>query len=286
MTLKDLIHSEYRERPHYLVVGNPIGHSLSPLMHQIALDHYGIDADYKPLELKPDEIGRFSAWINRDSFLGCNITIPYKEEMMTLVDSLSAAASEIGVINTIIKKSGMVMGDNTDLHGFIDPIADLSHLIEGGRAVVFGTGGASKAVIAGLEQLGVEEIVLVSRNPRGKQLPERRVHTELVDYHQWQAFADETAIFVNTTPVGMHPNVDSLFIDEVDSELFGDSICYDLIYNPQMTRFLKLAEKEGAVVINGLDMFIAQGSRSFELWTGKSFPEKKIRKALINHFEK
>lgn len=253
-------------------------------MHNLALEHYGIDADYLPLQLRPDEIGQFAAWINRDSFRGCNITIPYKEEMVPLVDSLSEAASRLGVINTIIPDNGHLTGDNTDLYGFMNPILDLEHLIEGGRAVVFGTGGASRAVVAGLEQLGVEEIVLVSRNPRGKQAPERNALIHMADYNQWQAFAEEASIFVNTTPVGMSPNSEVTFFEEHDAALFADSICYDLIYNPQMTRFLRLAEEEGAVVVNGLDMFIAQGSHSFELWTGRPFPEEKVRDAIIRHF--
>lgn len=284
-TLSELQKAGYDRSSHFLVIGNPVSHSLSPLMHQAALTHAGISADYLALELEPHEISSFAAWCNRDSFLGCNITIPYKQQFMALVDEMDPAAEQIGAINTIAKHDGKVVGYNTDLFGFINPIEDLAHLIEGGRALIFGTGGASKAVQAGLTRLGVEEIIFVSRNPAGKITEDSDLFVRTVDYSQWSSFADEASIFVNTTPVGMHPKVDQLFFDERDTHYFADSICYDLIYNPEFTRFLQLAEQEGAVVINGLDMFIQQGSRSFEIWTGNPFPVEKIRSLLHSYFQ-
>ncbi|TVR28929.1 MAG: shikimate dehydrogenase [Balneolaceae bacterium] len=276
--------SDLSATPHYLVVGNPVGHSLSPLMHQTAIDYHQLNAVYAGLHLEHNEIAEFAAWCNRENFLGCNITIPYKELFLKLVDRVDNDAQEIGAINTIVKQNGGLTGYNTDIIGFMEPVLDLQHLFEGGRAIVFGTGGASKAVKIGLLKLGVREIVFVSRNPAGKTTSDHRAHIEFVDYHQWQSYAEEAAIFINTTPVGMHPNVDEIFIDRRDATLFEDKICYDLIYNPVMTSFLKEADRAGAVVINGLEMFIQQGNRSFELWTGKTFPVEIIEQKLNHHF--
>lgn len=285
-SVHDLKKSHLGRVPHYLVVGNPIGHSLSPLMHGTALKYHGIAAEYHAVNVLPNELPEFTAWCNRDSFLGCNITIPYKEQFFELLDHADESALEIGAINTIGKKSGKLIGYNTDIYGFISPINDLSHLIEGGRAIVFGTGGASKAIKAGLKQLGIDEIIFVSRNPSARKISDDFVHIEITDYSQWQAYADDASIFVNTTPVGMYPDIEKSIIDSRDVHLMEGKICYDLIYNPEMTAFLKQAESVNAVVINGLDMFIQQGNHSFQIWTGKTFPEDLIKEELYQHLHK
>jgi shikimate dehydrogenase len=273
------------KRPHYLVIGNPIGHSLSPLMHQHALNYHGIDAVYRAVELKPDEIAGFAAWVNRDEFQGCNITIPYKERLVELADYLDEDAEAAGVINTLAKSGHTVNGHNTDIYGFMQPLYPFEELLEGGRAIVFGTGGASRAVEIALEKMGMDELIFVSRNPSAKQDRSPALYTRCVNYSQWQAFADEAALFVNTTPLGMNPNPDSSPVDDADIGLLNGKICYDLIYNPLQTRFLKQADKAGAEMIDGLQMFIWQGNRSFEIWTGKTFPIEDIRTLLVNKLQ-
>lgn len=271
-SLQSLKDSVYKENDHFLVVGNPIGHSLSPLIHSSALKFHSIDADYLALDLLPDQVKSFAAYCNIDSFKGCNITIPYKQQFLELVDHIDSSAAEIGAINTITKESGRLIGYNTDIYGFMSPILDLSDVITDGLAIVFGTGGASKAVLAGLVDIGVEEIIFVSRNPSNMNIEHQFAHVKVVGYNQWQAFADDASIFVNTTPVGMHPNTNQSVVDEYDIDLLEGKVCYDLIYNPGMTQFLLQAERAGGIIINGIEMFIKQGSRSFELWTGKQFP--------------
>jgi shikimate dehydrogenase len=199
------------------------------------------------------------------------------------VDTIEDSAMEIGAINTIAKNGDTLTGHNTDIHGFMEPLKELSHLIEGGRAIVFGTGGASKAVKAALRQLGVYEIVFVSRNPSLNVITDNTLHIQMADYHQWQSYAEDAQLFVNTTPVGMYPNTEDLFINSDDIQWLENKICYDLIYNPVMTSFLKMADRAGAVVINGLEMFVEQGNRSFELWTQKTFPVKEIEEKLLQH---
>lgn len=280
-SVEDLKNSKLTQVPHYLVIGNPIGHSLSPVMHNIALKYHGIKAEYHAVNVQPNEIAEFAAWCNKDTFLGCNITIPYKEQLFDFVDYVDESAAEIGAINTISKKSGKLIGYNTDIYGFLSPIEDLTELIERGRAIIFGTGGASKAVKAGLKILGVDEIVFVSRRPNERSLADGNIYIKTVDYSQWQAYADETTIFVNTTPVGMHPQIGKSIIEEHDVHYLEGKVCYDLIYNPEMTTFLKQAESVNGVVVNGLDMFIQQGNQSFQIWTDKTFPEDLIKDELI-----
>lgn len=279
-SFSELKQSQFSNEPHYLVVGNPISHSLSPVMHQAALDYYNIPATYLALQLEPSSIGSFAAWCNKESFLGCNITIPYKETLLELVDEIDTHAEEVGVINTIERKDGLLKGYNTDVFGFLKPLEEYSEFIEGHRAIVFGTGGASKAIKTGLIQSGIEEIVFVSRNPDKNQVVEDRVFTKTVDYSQWQEFARDASIIINTTPVGMLKSGDNRLVNEQEGALLSGKICYDLVYNPQHTPFLQTASANNATTINGLDMLMYQGSRSFEIWTGKSFPEELIKSTL------
>jgi shikimate dehydrogenase len=281
-TFKEFKKSNKSGHPHYLVVGNPIGHSLSPVMHQAALDYHGINAQYHAINLAQADIADFIGWLNRDEFLGCNITIPYKSQFVEVVDQIDRYAREAGVINTIAKSDHQLIGHNTDIHGFTSPLLKYTDQIEGGRVIVFGTGGAAKAVMIGLEDLGVEEIVFVSRTPHQSNMKSDHVWVDVVSYDQWQSYADEASMIVNTTPLGMSPDTDRSPISDFDGKLLENKICYDLIYNPLQTKFLKQADEFGAVTINGLDMLIMQGNRSFEIWTGKTFPFESIKELLSN----
>lgn len=277
--------SSNSQEPHYLVVGHPLGHTLSPLMHTAALKHHNIKATYSAVDIRADELTGFIAWMNNENFKGCNITIPYKEQLFSAVDQHDASVRGINAINTISKSDSeeTLIGSNTDIYGFSQSLKEYEDLIEGTRAIVFGTGGASKAVLIALEDLGVEEIVMVSRNPARLKKPISSLVYHIVDYNQWQAFADEASIFVNTTPLGMGDFRTKSIIDETDISLVENRICYDLVYNPEKTTLLKIAEKAGATTMNGLDMLIQQGSRSFEIWTGRKFPVTEIRELLSTH---
>jgi len=266
--------SKDSKRPHYLVVGQPIGHSLSPLMHNVALRYYGIPAEYFAVEIGQSHLNDFISWINRDEFLGCNITIPYKQQLLPAVDQLSNEAETLGAINTVSKNSSgsSVKGHNTDIFGFQVPLMKYEESIDYGRAIIFGTGGASLAVQYSLSQLGFEEIILVSRNPATAQPLSTDSFTRMADYSQWQDYAEDASLLVNTTPLGMGKLKNESVLSSSDSVDLEGKICYDLIYNPRETLFLKQSGALGASVIDGLDMLIHQGSKSFEIWTGKPFP--------------
>lgn len=276
INFRDFVHMEMAKEPHYMVIGHPIGHSLSPLMHGVALEEYGIEARYHAIDLRPDELSSFLSWVNRDSFLGANITIPYKKDFLLAVDHLDEAARTIGAVNTLVKRDGELIGYNTDAAGFQAPLDPWREVLEGGTAILFGTGGASLAVRYALRQMGVEQIILVSRSP-GRFNPEEAI---CCNYQNWQAYAPEADLFVNSTPLGMSPNRESSPIQDQDIGLLEGTICYDLVYNPLETLFLQQAQQAGAVVIDGLEMFIGQGDRAFELWTGRRFPWKKVKERV------
>lgn len=285
---REFLDSAVSSEPHYMVIGHPITHSLSPLMHQCALDFHRIEAKYYAIDLPLDEISSFIAWCNSDSFLGANITIPYKELLIEAVDKTDPISAHLGVINTICKEKGVLKGYNTDLYGFLKPLEEYRDELEGGSAIVFGSGGASKAVIAGLIESGIDQITIVSRNPAKRKYSDSNIGTLIrcVNYSNWHAFAEEAVVIVNTTPLGMAPKIDGSPVDGNEGHLLKEKICYDLVYNPLKTNFLKIAEANGGESVNGLDMLIWQGSRSFELWTGKTFPYHKVKEVLSEYFER
>jgi len=269
---KEFVTSEKAGKPHYLVAGHPVGHSLSPQMHTIALDYHQIEARYHAVDLLPDDISSFIAWLNRDSFLGANITIPYKREFMQVVDELDKTAESVGALNTLVKKNGIITGFNTDVDGFISPLEPYFDQLEGETVILFGTGGASRAVVYALNQIGVSQVIVVSRNPGRAGLDE----VTLCNYENWHAYAEESVLMVNCTPLGMYPNIEDTPVNDKDGQLLEGKLCYDLVYNPIQTKFLKQAEQAGAEIISGLEMFIGQGDRAFELWTGRRFPKENI----------
>lgn len=288
LEFKDFISKEISSLPHFLVIGQPISHSLSPLMHQTAIDYHNLDAHYYAVELFSDDISDFISWMNRDSFLGCNITLPYKQLFIDVVDRLDPFAESVGVINTIAKKGSELVGYNTDVHGFLNPLERYRDELEGATAIIFGTGGASKAVKSGLIAAGIGKILFVSRNLSNKPLSESindEVNLQYIDYSQWPAFIDDVPLIVNATPLGMSPHREQSPVKKSESGLLKDKICYDLVYNPSETTFLQYARKAGGQPIQGIHMLIHQGDQAFNIWTGKSFPIEIIYKKLENYLK-
>ncbi len=286
---REFMNSPQARRPHYLVVGHPIGHSLSPFMHRIALKTHGLEAGYYAVDLDPDDKDLFAGWLSRKEFRGANLTIPYKKDFLAVVDRLDPLARRAGAINTLVKEEGGVTGYNTDIDGFQRPLEEFRSRLERQTAIVFGTGGASLAVRLALSRLGMSRIVMVSRNPERPGEMESGseegpgINTQIIycRYEEWPRYADEALLLVNTTPLGMTPDTGTSPVSDSQISLLRGKICYDLIYNPLRTRFLQQAEEMGAQTIGGLHMFVGQGARAFELWTGKNFPTKEVAASLI-----
>lgn len=265
--------------PHYMLFGNPVAHSFSPLMHNTALDYYDMEGTYYAVGLENRELTELSVHLNEDSFLGANITIPYKQVLMDYVDVLDTSANEIGAVNTLVSKDYRLKGYNTDLHGFLAPLKEHENMLAGERAIIFGTGGASRAIVAALDAIGMESICLISRSPN-KKVFEEYSNVWIGSYNEWTALAEEALLVVNATPLGMHPQQDESPVRENEKQFLAGRICYDIVYNPLETNFMEMGESVGATVIGGLEMLIHQGSRSFELWTGKPFPINLIRRTI------
>lgn len=280
MNLTEFKQSEVSESPHYLLLGHPVEHSLSPLMHNLALDHYELEAEYYAIDLQSNELADLASYLNRDQFLGANITIPYKQLIAEYLDEIEHHAREIGAVNTIKKQNYKLKGYNTDYYGFRAPLEEFEFALEGGTAVVFGTGGAARAIVVSLLDFGVERIYLVSRNPNRISSFKDFAAVTVCAYQNWTSYAEDAALIVNATPLGMHPHTDESPVHEAEIHWLEDRICYDIVYNPLQTTFLKKANKAGATTIGGLEMLIQQAAESFKLWTGHSFPIQLVRNRL------
>lgn len=239
------------------LVGYPLGHSFSESFFNNKFNSEGIDAQYLNFEIP--NINEFRNIINTNTNLrGLNVTIPYKEQVIPYLDDIDITASEIGAVNVVkfIRNGNnlILKGFNSDVIGFcnsLKPLLKPHHT----HALVLGTGGAAKAIAHGLKSLGIEPIY-VSRTKKDGVLTYNELTPEIIEKYQ---------VIVNTTPAGMYPHVDTC-PDIPYHLLTPQHLCYDVVYNPEVTLFMKKSQEQGAVVKNGLEMLILQALAAWEIW--------------------
>lgn len=241
----------------YGLLGYPLGHSFSRNYFNNKFEAEDIDAEYINFEI-PDINMLMEVISEYYNLNGLNITIPYKEQVIPFLDELDEDAANIGAVNVIkiIHKNNdlILKGYNSDVVGFCDSISPLikPHMK---KALILGTGGAAKAVCYGLKKLGIES-QFVSRKKTENTITYPEINKDIIDEHH---------IIVNTTPLGMYPNVDDC--PDIPYELLTEKhLCYDLLYNPDETLFMKNAKGYGATVKNGLEMLLLQAFVSYEIW--------------------
>ena len=249
----------------YGLIGEKLSHSFSKEIHESLADYA-----YEILELSPNEVEPF---IKAREFDGINVTIPYKEKVIPFLDEISNAARKIGAVNTITKRDGKLYGDNTDFYGMREMILSADIDVQGKKALILGTGGTSKTARAVLTDLGARCIVTVSR----------RAGENTVTYEAALELHSDAEIIVNTTPVGMYPNINDVPIDVKSfPELCG---VVDVIYNPLRTGLVLEAEAEGIPAVGGLMMLIGQAAKACEIFLGKEIDEEKFYATVRGIFE-
>jgi 3-dehydroquinate dehydratase/shikimate dehydrogenase len=266
-----------RETALYGLIGNPVGHSLGPYIHNAAFRELGINAVYLPF--KVENLREFVQGFKGLEVQGYSVTIPHKEAVVPLLDGLDPLAREIGAVNTVVNKAGNLMGYNTDSTAALRELEEAMGDLRGKKATLIGAGGAARAIAFGLKKKGAD-ITLVNRTEDRA----RRLAQELGCHYR--RFEDVTRIdgevLINTTSVGMYPKTD---ISPVPPEALRPGMwVFDIVYNPLQTRLLREAEKRGCHTLNGLRMFLYQAAQQFELWTGRPAPmelmERVIRERL------
>ncbi|MGB3401594.1 MAG: shikimate dehydrogenase [Microcoleaceae cyanobacterium] len=270
------------------VIGYPVEHSLSPVMHNAAIAHLGEDYVYLPLRISPNDLSTALEGFAAMGVRGFSITIPHKQAIIPLLSEVSTVAQSVGAVNTVWSKPDGWGGTNTDVVGFIAPLQAYEVDWNSKKVVILGNGGAARAVVAGCAQLGLGEIHVVGRNAEKlAQFQTSWLESPMavcLKIHLWEELSTlmaETDLLVNTTPVGMFPHGDRSPVDErVMDQLRPATIVYDLIYRPSPTQFLKFAELRGAIAIDGLEMLVQQGAAALEIWLKQPVPVEVMREAL------
>jgi shikimate dehydrogenase len=265
------------------VIGDPVAHSLSPALHQPALDQRGIPAVYERWHTLAADLASRIESLREPEILGASVTVPHKIAVMNMIDEVSPAARRAGAVNTIVNRGGALFGDNTDIYGFGITVSDAL----GGRtpqiAIVLGAGGAARAVVLALEAAGVEEIVVANRDyGRARQLA-RDLHPAPVrpmqldeDFVSGQL--PRAGLLVNATSLGWHPRETPIALPVLDLLPVG-AVVADLTYRD--TDLLLAAQARGIETTDGLPMLVHQGARAFELWTGVPAPVETMLAAAL-----
>lgn len=264
------------------IIGWPLGHSLSPIMHNAAFEEMNLDYIYVPLPVQPNDLSQAIAGLKALGFVGANITIPHKVAIIPYLDELDASAQFVGAVNTIVIKEGKCIGYNTDGQGFIQSLLAKKVTIANKTVVILGAGGAARAVVCGLITNGIRQITIGTRNPlKAKEFAELFPDHRNIQGCDWNGSCFTTQlkqcdILINCTPIGMSSHrEEELPINMID--LHPNAAVCDLIYNPPLTPLLASAKSRGHMVINGAGMLVEQGALAFELWTG----EKPSRRVML-----
>jgi shikimate dehydrogenase len=280
------------------VIGQPIAHTFSPAMHNAAIEKLGLDYRYVAFAVAPADLATALAGFAAIGVVGCSVTIPHKQAIMPLLAQITPLAQAVGAVNTIWNTPTGWHGTNTDIAGFVAPLAAMQQDWRETTAIVLGNGGAARAVVAGCHQLGCREIHVFGRDATKLaafgaswseiqlQAIDGKISQVQIHTHSWgelATFVDrDNLLLINSTPIGMHPHIADSPIDEVMmSKLGANAIVYDLIYTPRPTKFLQLATAKGAIAIDGLEMLIHQGAIAFELWLQQPAPIEVMRQTLL-----
>lgn len=273
----------------YGIFGDPVSHSLSPVMQNAAFRHFGIDAVYVPFHVRAGGLATAVASLRSLDIAGINVTIPHKETILLLLDQLDPVAAQIGAVNTVVNDNGILTGYNTDASGFIRSAQeDLGFAPQGKKVLLLGAGGTCRAVVAVLLSLGVASVIIANRTlHRAQQLvdafkeisPSQRL---LAVGYQDRAFDDALStadLIVNTTALGLRGEA----LDFLSLEQLKRSVSlYDMVYSAAGTPLIRSARAAGIRCVDGFALLAAQGDDAFYLWTQQRCPKSFMRQQLLS----
>ncbi|NQW22432.1 MAG: shikimate dehydrogenase [SAR202 cluster bacterium] len=271
------------------IIGYPIGHSISPIFQQAALDHLGIDATYEKWEVTPEGVGDFVAGLRAPDSLGINITVPHKQAVIPFLDEVDEWATAAGAVNTIVNRNGRLTGHNTDGPGFLRALlVETGYSPTGTRALILGAGGAARGILMALARGGVDSLVIANRTLEraetlAKLAKDNGIKADSIPLSEdalTQAAASANLI-VNCTTIGMSHGPDEHGSPLSAAQIPASAIVNDLVYNPLETPLLREATAAGATTLGGLHMLVYQGVLSFQMWTGQDAPVEVMSKAAF-----
>ena len=275
-----------------VLLGDPVEHSLSPRIHNTAFRAQEVNAVYLARRVIPADLPAAVEGLRSMRLLGANVTLPHKQAVLPLLDAVSARAEAVGAVNTIVcvEEEGdrlTLRGDNTDVAGFLQPLRPHADRLHGTRGLIFGAGGAARAVAyALLTEYAPSRLTLAVRTPKKAEPLARDLAAhdpndalEIVPMGEAGTALRASTIVVNATPLGMHPRTEGTPWPETD-DFSAQQIVYDLVYNPRTTRLLRDARSRGATPIGGLGMLIGQAAVAYQQWTGRTMPEDAVYRAF------
>ncbi|MEH7112002.1 shikimate dehydrogenase [Neobacillus niacini] len=271
----------------FAVLGDPIGHSMSPIMHNALLSYYEIDAHYLPFKVKTEDLSAAIKGLKAIGISGFNVTVPHKSSIIPFLDDVDPLALSIGAVNTVVNENGNLIGYNTDGLGFIKGLEPFITSFTDKKLLIIGAGGGARAIYFTLAKMkplvvdianrtinkAVELIEACPFDTTSKALSLEEAGQQLAEYD----------IVIQTTMIGMYPNISELPLSL--ENLRAQSLVCDIIYNPLETQFLKEAKQKDATIQNGIDMFVYQGALAFEKWTG-IFPDvNRMKENVLRQLE-
>jgi shikimate dehydrogenase len=261
----------------YGILGRPVTHSLSPAMHNAAFRELGINAVYVPFPVT--DLPQAVAGLRGLDIAGASVTIPFKEEIIPLIDELDPQAARMGAVNTVINREGRLFGYNTDWRGAVTALKTQT-IITGEHFLLLGAGGAARAIAFGILENGGSVTLTDLDAPRAEALV-RELAVEAIPLNALEQCP--ASILINATPVGMAPDLEGL---PLDPDLLGRfTLVMDIVYRPLLTRLLREAQAHGSRTIDGLQMLIHQATAQFELWTGQAAPLETMSQAAYAALE-
>ncbi len=244
----------------YLVIGNPIEHSLSPKLHNYWIKENKINATYDKRQLNESDIKEIIDKIKKGEIDGINVTVPFKKFVIPFLDQLTPVAKQVQSVNTIFKKDNKVVGDNTDIGGFEKSLKYINYDLKNKNVFILGAGGVVPSIILALKKLGVDKIILSNRTKKkADDLKKKYTDLEIIDWGKTPDFN----MIINATSLGLK-NDDQIKLNYTD--IGTNKLFYDIIYNPNKTKFLSKAEQFGNQIENGKMMFIYQAQLAFRIW--------------------
>lgn len=271
--------------------GHPVGHSLSPVMHNQAFDVCGLNFRYAAFDIPSEEIGQAVAGIKALGFRGVNVTIPHKVSVMSYLDEIDEEAQIIGAVNTIVNENGRLIGYNTDGRGYVRSLIEETGINPREQSVLMvGAGGAARGVAVALLRSGVTDLVIANRSKDKAEsliyhlqsaIPGKKL--KAIGLSDVKSTIQNRTLLVQTTSIGMSPNVNE---SPIAKELLHKNLLIsDLIYNPLKTQIQKDGEEIGCRIHSGVGMFIYQGALSFEYWTNRKAPVEEMQKVVMSKLE-
>jgi shikimate dehydrogenase len=271
------------------IIGYPIGHSISPVFQQAALDHLGVDSKYQPYEVHPDSVVEFVQNLRSASVIGVNVTVPHKEAVIPHLDEVDDWATEAGAVNTIVNRSGHLTGYNTDGYGFLRALRESGGFDPAGKTVlILGAGGSARGVVQALLRAEVGELAIANRTvARAESLADlaasRGAAAESMPLPSAEAedAARSADLIVNCTSLGMRHGPDETASPLSANEIPSTALVYDLVYNPMLTPLLQASGDAGAPTLGGISMLVYQGAASFEIWLDRPAPVDVMMQAAM-----